>query len=424
VTSHKIFLVTIVLIYCAAKVYLLAPPLSAGNAKALCRRLLSPASRQALIKEEEASSSIVEQTIQMPAREHERTPVAQALVASVVIVSYNGREKLLRCLESVLRTVPEDSEVIVVDNASVECNADAIEAFFPEVSLIRSDINLGFSGGCNLGARYAQSKYLVFVNPDTLTADDWVEALLAPLEEDERVGLTTARILLMDDPQRVNTCGCNIHVTGLTLCRGLGRLSDAYQEAQEVGAISGAAFAVRTELFERLGGFDEDMFLYLEDTDLSLRARLAGWPTLYTPESVVLHDYELRITPLKVFWEERNRYLMLLKSLRWPTIAVLMPLYLLAEVITWGFVLLYDRAHVGNKIRAYRWVIKNWAIIMKSRKATQLLRKVRDRDILKMTGYKLEFGQAGGKLVAIPAAIIFNSIFLVLRSLVLALVWW
>ncbi|HKS40937.1 MAG TPA: glycosyltransferase family 2 protein [Blastocatellia bacterium] len=344
--------------------------------------------------------------------------------ASIIIVSYNAKQKLMACLESVLRSLPGDCELIVVDNASVEGNADQIESSFPEVALIRSRTNLGFAGGCNLGVRHAQSPYLVFLNPDTLIESGWLESLIAPLESDERIGLVTPRILLMATPDRLNTCGCNIHISGLTLCRGMGRPRDSYTQIDEVGAISGAAFAIRRALFDKLGGFDEEMFLYLEDTDLSWRARLAGYPTVYTPESIVLHDYELRITPLKVFWEERNRYLMLLKSFKWRTIFVLLPAFILAETITWSFVLLKDRHNIRNKVRAYAWIIGNWATVMRKRKATQELRAVPDRTLIKSTGFKIDFDQAAGGLVAAGARFVFNPLFFVLRQIALALVWW
>ena len=204
----------------------------------------------------------------------------------------------------------------------------------------------------------------------------------------------------------------------------MGRPRDSYTQIDEVGAISGAAFAIRRELFDKLSGFDEEMFLYLEDTDLSWRARLAGYPTVYTPESIVLHDYELRITPLKVFWEERNRYLMLLKSFKWRTIFVLLPAFILAEMITWSFVLLKDRHNIRNKVRAYRWIIGNWAAVMRSRKATQALRAVPDRTLIKSTGFKIDFDQAAGGLVAAGARFVFNPLFFVLRQIALALVWW
>lgn len=348
----------------------------------------------------------------------------KACRASVVIVSYNAKPKLMACLASVLRSLPDDSELIVVDNASIEDNAEAVEAGFPEITLIRSDTNLGFAAGCNLGVRYARGRHLVFLNPDTLVESGWLDALVAPFEADDRIGLVTARILLMADPERLNTCGCDVHISGLTLCRGMGRPRDTYLEVEEVGAISGAAFAIRRNLFEKLSGFDEEMFLYLEDTDLSWRARLAGFKTVCAPGCIILHDYELRITPLKVYWEERNRYLMLLKSLKWKTLIALLPSYLVAEAITWSFVLLRDRANMANKLRAYRWIAANWREVMRKRRATQAMRVLSDRALLRSTGFEIDFDQAAGGVIAAAARWVFNPLFFVLRKVALALVWW
>jgi GT2 family glycosyltransferase len=348
----------------------------------------------------------------------------QALRVSVVIVSYNAKQKLMVCLRSVLPSLPEDSELIVVDNASSEGNADAVAGEFPEVHLIRAERNLGFAGGCNLGGRHARGRYLIFLNPDTLAKPGWLEWLIAPFANDERIGLVTARLLLMAQPDRLNTCGNEVHLTGLTLCRGMGRARDSYPQVEEVGAVSGAAFAIRHELFEKLGGLDEEMVLYVEDTDLSWRARLAGYATLYTPHSVVLHDYELRITRLKVFWQERNRYLMLLKSLRWPTLLVLLPAYLTAEAVTWGFVLLKDRASIVNKLRAYGWIFTHWRTVLRKRHETQALRAVSDRTLLESTGFAIDFGQTAGGAVALVARFLFNPLFFLLRAVSLAVVWW
>jgi GT2 family glycosyltransferase len=366
----------------------------------------------------------MEQVVQSSVAVQERFHQKQAFRASIIIVSYNAKDKLFRCLASVLQFLTDDCEIIIVDNASAEGNADAIEQNFPEVKLIRSPVNLGFAAGCNLGVQQAQSDYLIFLNPDTLVDKHWLNALLKPLEMDERIGLVTAKILLLDRPELINTCGCNMHITGLTLCRGMGRSRKLYTKSDEVGAISGAAFAIRRELFETLKGFDEEMFLYMEDTDLSLRGRLLGFPTVYVPDSIVFHDYELRITPLKVFWQERNRYLMLLKSLKWRTLFLLLPVHLLAEFITWSFVLLSDRANVRNKLNAYRWIIANWSLVMQKRRATQALRSISDHEMLRQLGFKLDFGQAARGAVAKAASLIFNPLFFILRSIVLALVWW
>ena len=299
---------------------------------------------------------------------HQQSDADQALRASVIIVNYNGKQKLLSCLDSVRRSILPDCELIVVDNASSDSSVSAIETHFPDVTLVRSKTNSGFGAGNNLGVRWSRGEYLIFLNPDTMVERGWLEALLAPFEVDDRAGLVTAKILLADRPDRINACGNTVHLTGLTLCRGMGQPREALDQPDEIDAVSGAAFAIRREVFDALGGFDEDTFLYMEDADLSWRARLAGWRCLYAPDSIVLHDYSLKMTPLKVFYEERNRYLMLLKNLRFPTLMLLLPAQLLAEVITWGFVLLNDRANLKNKLRAYRWVIVNWSVIMRKRK--------------------------------------------------------
>src|SRR5690348_14754527 len=124
--------------------------------------------------------------------------------ASIVIVNYNHREAILRCLESVLGALPADCEIIVVDNASSDGSAPAIRAAFPQVPLICSAVNGGFGAGCNLGARKAAGTYLVFLNPDTTITPNWLDALLAPLQAHQHTGLTTARILLADGSERIN----------------------------------------------------------------------------------------------------------------------------------------------------------------------------------------------------------------------------
>jgi GT2 family glycosyltransferase len=344
--------------------------------------------------------------------------------ASIIIVTYNKREDITRCLSSVMKTANAAFEVIVVDNASTDGSADAVAAGFPEVIAIRSDVNLGFGGGCNLGATRARSEYLVFLNPDTVVDPSWLAALIKPLEARPRAGLVTAKILIRDDPKRINTCGNTVHLSGLTLCRGLGTSSEAYGNEEEVDAVSGAAFSIRRDVFESLGGFDETMFLYMEDTDLSLRARLAGWISLYAPESIVYHDYSLKIFPLKVFYQERNRYLMLLKNFRWATLVALVPVFLMAEAITWGFVLLYDRRNIRNKLRAYEWIVKNRAVIANKRRTTQALRKTGDRELLRRTSFRLDLGFARDGTMARIAQRLLDPLFFLLRAFTVAVVRW
>lgn len=343
--------------------------------------------------------------------------------ASIVVVSYNKKEDVTRCLASVKQTAHPSFEIIVVDNASTDGSADAAAGFADVVS-IRSDVNLGFGGGCNAGARRARGEHLVFLNPDTVVEPDWLTALLKPFETQPGVGLVTSKLLMLNEPSRINTCGNTVHLTGLTLCRGLGAARESFDSDEEVAAVSGAAFAIRRKVFESLGGFDETMFLYMEDTDLSMRARLAGWSSFFAAESVVYHDYSLKLFPLKVFYQERNRYVMFLKSLRWPTLIAMVPALLAAEMITWGFVVLYDRANFANKLRAYRSVGADWWTIMKARRATQETRKIRDHELLLHTSSKLELENAREGRLARFAQRIIDPFFYVLKRLTLAVVRW
>jgi GT2 family glycosyltransferase len=351
------------------------------------------------------------------------TPLATGILASVVVVAYNNRDSLRECLDSLLGTLPPASELLVIDNASTDGSPELVEENYPTFSVIRNRVNLGFAGGSNLAGAEARGEYIVFLNPDTTTAPGWLEKLLAPLEEDFRVGLTTPQILLMRSPGVINACGNDIHLSGLTLCRGAGLKEGTLASRAIISAVSGAAFAIRRELFNQVGGFDERFFMYLEDTDLSWRCRLAGYDCIYVPDSVVYHDYELRFRTNKTLFQERNRYCMLLKNLRWGSLVALLPVLLLAEVVSWGFVLLRQFSQWRQKFQAYAWVVRNWKAIMILRRQTQSLRKRSDRQLLRLHSWRLDFDQTGPGLVARLANGIFGPLFWTLKGLTFLFVW-
>lgn len=342
--------------------------------------------------------------------------------ASIITVNTNEIHRLEVFLPSVFASRGR-FEVIISDNGSTNGCLDSLADQFPGARVLCNGRNIGFAAANNRAAEIARNNILVFVNPDTSVHADWLHHLLQPFE-DPQVGLTTSKILLMQDPDTINACGTTMHLSGLTLCRGMGRSAKSYAEADEVAAIQGAAFAIRRELFALLGGFDEDFFIYVEESDLSLRARLNGWKCRYVPQSIVWHDYTLRFGPNKLLYQERNRYVMLLKTLKWPTLIFLLPVYLLAEIVTWGFVLLKDRAHWKNKLRAYHSIVDNWETIMRKRRTTQRLRKITDRELLRNMDFRLDFGQAVGGWMSYLAGAIFTLPFLVLRIALRGLIWW
>jgi GT2 family glycosyltransferase len=352
------------------------------------------------------------------------TQTYPAMLASIILVAYNSQSDLRICLDSLNKTLPNHCEILLLDNASKDSSADLVESDYPGVKVIRSATNLGYAGGNNQAATMAKGDFLVFINPDTRVEAGWLEALLAPLQADSFNGLATPKILLMQDPKRINTCGNDIHLSGLTLCRGAGLSRERLDQPSEVSAVSGAAFALRRELFVKLGGFDETFFTYMEDSDLSWRARQMGYRCIYTPEAVIYHDYTLHFGPLKTFYQERNRSLMLLKNLHWGSLVALLPVLLLAELITWGFVLLFQRDQWKQKFEVYAWIARHWNEILAKRSRIRRLRMQRDRDLLRLHTWRLAFEQTGPSLQTGLVHVVFDPLFWVFYGLARLLIWW
>jgi GT2 family glycosyltransferase len=277
---------------------------------------------------------------------------------TVIIVGFRSLRYLDRCLTSVLQQeVPGEVEVVFVDNASHDGSAEYVRQTFRPVTVVESDVNLGYAGGNNLGADQARGEILVFLNPDTEAAAGWLMSLVQPLLDDADVGLTTSKILLMDERETVNACGNDVSLPGITWCRGFGLPADEFTVDADVPAVSGCSFAIRADLFRQLGGFDPSFFTYLEDTELSWRARVEGYRCRFVAASVVYHDFRLTFSPAKIRWIERNRYRMLSRHLSLRTMLALAPTLALAEVLTWGYAVSRGPSSFFAKARATAWAL-------------------------------------------------------------------
>jgi N-acetylglucosaminyl-diphospho-decaprenol L-rhamnosyltransferase len=236
-----------------------------------------------------------------PPRSHDTTASASV---SVLVVSYNTSELLARCLRSVERAGGERvAEIIVVDNASTDGSADLVARDFSAVHLIRSPHNLGFAAGVNAGARAATSHFLLLPNPDTEIEPGAVDALVDGAARHPDAGLIGGRTLDRQGVLDRRSCwgrptpwslfcfgtGLSTLFKGTTLFDPESLGSWARDTERTVGAISGAFLLVERTLWTRLGGFDEDYFMYSEDIDLASRARAAGRTALVVPGAVASH---------------------------------------------------------------------------------------------------------------------------------------
>jgi GT2 family glycosyltransferase len=326
-------------------------------------------------------------------------------------------------LQSLLTASEETPEVLVVDNASTDGTADFVRRAFPDVRVVAQEHNRGYGAACNVGVLSTDTEYVAILNQDVISRDGWIERLVAALEADPAAALATPRILFKSDPGRVNACGNSPHYTGITTCRGYNRPAEQFVLQEELAAVSGAAFVARKAAFQALGGFDPLFFLYLEDTDLSLRAALAGYRCLLVPDAAVLHEFEPRFSTEKIAFLERDRHTMLLKIYRWRTLLALAPALLLAEAAVVGYSLLRGPSCLRAKLGAYRWVAAQLPTILSRRRQVQAQRRVSDRALLARFTADLELDELGHPLGRLAIALI-NPLFRAWFCLVRASVAW
>lgn len=294
-------------------------------------------------------------------------PRSRPVRASIIIVTFNSRHVIDACLRSLQAHSP-DAEVIIVDSLSDDGTLDYVRQHYSHVLAVSAGRNGGYGAGVNLGVSLASGNYLAILNPDTEVESGWLTPLLATLEQRADVGFVTPTILIHGTEDRVNACGNDVHLTGLTVCSAYNTPAPACDTPpRPVTAMSGAAFLTTRDVWDRLGGFDDRFFMYLEDTDLSLRARSLGYEILHVPASRVWHHYAVRIGAAKLYHLERNRLLMLSKNFAPWTLALLSPALLLTEALTWAYCVRNGRPYMRAKRLSYRRLWRERALLARAR---------------------------------------------------------
>jgi len=292
-----------------------------------------------------------------------------------------------------LRSVREeepDAEVIVVDNGGDDGSIG--EAF--GVRLVVPGGNVGFAGGCNLGAAEATGDVLVFLNPDTVVGPGALRRLAQTLA-DPSIGIAMARLRLLDRPELLNSGGTVLHVSGLAWAGRYGEPAESLREREDVPAPSGAAMAITRDRFHELGRFTNELFMYFEDAELGWRARLRGLRVIVDPGADVYHEYEFGRHPAKVALLERNRLVFVTSAYS------LRLLFLLAPVlagIELGMVLTAARQRwLRGKVDGWWWCLRNGRWLVRHRRETQDLRRVRDRELARFLTATFD-----PKMIALP----------------------
>ncbi len=270
---------------------------------------------------------------------------------AVILVDWNGIEVTLPCLQSLNALEPSDKfsiELIVIDNGSTIPIAERIKNKFRDVIVFRSEENLGFAAGCNIGIKYAiesEYDYSLLLNNDTTVEPDFVSYLFESIEGNPNVGIAQPKILFQHDKNLIWNAGNRFNKwIGLTSTVGYSKTnSDKYDSITSMPWATGCCMLINNKLFtgEGLGLLNETYETYYEDVEFSFRVREKGYKISYVPSSIIYHiagysvnsnqeTQEGRTHPFVVYLHSRNRIFLLREFSNWyvcPTVVLFQIVY-------------------------------------------------------------------------------------------------
>jgi GT2 family glycosyltransferase len=308
-------------------------------------------------------------------------------LVSVIVLNYNGKRFLDRCLGSLLHTNYPNFEIIFFDNNSIDGSLEFLQKTFgndPRIRVVKNKINSGFASGNNVAANYAKGKYSVFLNNDTEVDSYWLQELVNVMELDPNIGAAQSRLLQLDK-KHYDSAGDFLCPWGLSLRRGEGTEDRGqYNQVEEIFSARGAAMITRSQVFRGVGMFDPIFFLQLEDLDLCWRIRLHGYKIVFVPKSIVYHKggSALKNVPRgkSEFMSQRNRLLMAIKNYSILNLVKYFPIILMMTLF--GFV--FENGSIRCRMKALSWIVVNFPKVWTERSTVQCyVRTVPDSQILK-----------------------------------------
>ena len=263
----------------------------------------------------------------------------KAVRASIIIVNYNGFLYVDSCVESVLKCNFDSFQVIVVDNGSTDGSAEKLgEKYSDRLKLVCLDKNYGPSKARNEGVRAAQGEYFGFLDNDTIVDPDYISEAIQVFESDSKVGAVQCKLVLMDDPDQIDYVGEYLGTNGFLVQVAPAKTLDKGQFDQQypILAAKSAGMFISKDAFNAAGGFDEDYFIYVEETDLGWRTWLSGYQVVFAPKSKVHHKFGTSTVILgkakndynAKYHGSKNYILTLIKNFSFPYLIKILPVHI------------------------------------------------------------------------------------------------
>lgn len=305
-------------------------------------------------------------------------------LVSIIIVNWNGKELLNSCLISVLNQTHNNFEILLVDNCSTDNSVQFVQVNFPSVKIISLKENKGFTGGNIEGLKYAKGKFIVLLNNDAMLTESWLENMLDAINSNESIGICSSKIII-EGTNKIDSVG-DTFTTAFTGTKiGVYKNENEFSTKKFVPGACAAAVLYRKLMLDEIGFFDDDFFLNHEDTDLNMRAWLAGWKCIFVPEAIVYHKLSASIGNLSetsVYYFARNNEWVWVKNIPLRLMIRYLPHRILYELASFGYFCIIKnkwRSFIKGKIDA----LLKLHLMVRKRKLVLPLIKLSDQEIKK-----------------------------------------
>ncbi len=306
---------------------------------------------------------------------------AAAPLVHVVVCARNNRSIIGDTLSAIGRQTIGQVACTLVDGVSTDGTPALVRERFPWVDVIVKERDSGPAASRNIGMRACASPYIVFVDSDVRLAPDWIDRQVAFLQCRQNAAMACGKLVYASAPETLHAAYGAMNRIGVAWNGGIGRRASEFNAPRRCLWLVTAAVIVRRSIFDRLGGFDERMFAYYEDTDLGWRANLFGYHAYFNPEAVALHEAHATLGQRSAV--TRERYLVYRNRMRTLLVnyeAVNALRYLGAYVLL-ALVDAMLRPSRAAQLRAILWNVANLADSLRRRREIQSRRTVRDRDL-------------------------------------------
>jgi len=349
---------------------------------------------------------------------------------AIILVNYGDyAEKYLQDCYASLQGQKLSSgtfKIYLVDNAASQKSQEYLNKFENLVNIPRVDGN--YCAANNAGIRTAiadNCDLFVIVNMDTVFAENWLEELVTAIDSDVTIGLVQSKILQfgkeISGQPVLNNIGNEIHYLGHGYSRGNGMVDTEIDNGlMEIGGyISGCSYIISGNLLKKINFYNEEYYMYLDDLEISWKAKLLGYKLVINPKSIVYHKYCFDRSAKMIYYMERNRYLAIFTFYKLATLILILPALIAMEL---GIIIFSLVNHwFDKKIAVYRYFLnlQNIKKILKIRRDVQALRTIDDRELLAGSVGKIEFQEINNFLLKYIGNPILNLYWLIIKKVII-----